>query len=131
MDSLPNNNEMHNANSMLNNKQITPIICPNCGSKNLSFVETYRKNVILRIVIAVMVFIICFLIFTELSTIISYIVAQYRGEKSNKEFNGITLGFIILLFVLQAFFRLIILAEESKSHAKGICRDCGHIWLLD
>ena len=100
---------------MFNNNLPKPITCPHCRSKELAFVTEYHKAIGTRIAF---IFIMGIALFCLFSTF---------GD--NKIFGGIIYA---VIFGLIAFIVYIcVLLEESKTHVQGICKNCGHLWLLN
>lgn len=97
-----------------------PICCPQCGSRNLAFVGEYHKCLGLRIASYIILGFLAVLCYGHLWDFV-------RGVGSDTMHTFFTACFAIAFIVLQ----IIILVNESKTHAKAICRDCGQIWLLD
>lgn len=96
--------------------QIKPIICPICGNYELSFVTDYHKSIWLKLVNNIILILLFITIIINFSKIIS-------GE--------IDLTIIILLVSIYTLLNIVIYLTESKTHVKAICRQCGHIWLID
>lgn len=96
------------------------IICPICGSEHIAFTEEYHKDII-NTVFSIISFIagtICFAF---------YIKNSFNIENTNHTLLIPT----IICFFFSALFYIAKLLTERKTHTKGICKDCGNIWLLD
>ncbi len=97
-----------------------PICCPQCGSRNLAFVGEYHKYLGTRIASYIVLGVLAFLCYGHFWDFL-------HGGTSHSTHTFFTACFAIAFIVLQ----IVILVNESKTHTKAICRDCGHIWLLD
>lgn len=97
-----------------------PICCPNCMSKNISFVAEYHKYLGLRIA--------CYILFGILAALIyGHIWDFVKNQKSDPLHITASICCTILIII----FEIIIAAGEQRTHIKAICRDCGKIWLID
>ena len=94
------------------------ITCPHCKSDRIEFVACYYKQIGARIARELFIFasIICFAVF----------LFSLRNEPNA---SALIVGAILLFIALIVHLR--ILFFENGTHIKAICRDCGHIWLLD
>lgn len=104
-------------------ENFTPIKCPVCGSMNLAFTEEIRSSLgrIVNIILTIG-FVVFFLLTIN--------VGGNIIENLSSSLRNITIGVIIYLlcyFIVQ----IIICNTERRSHCKAICRDCGHLWLID
>lgn len=99
-----------------------PIVCPICGSVHLAFVTEYHKALTLRILRLVIALI--------AASVFAYNCHSIFVELKKPEFGSIfiPLFFLILIAVVISWF---IIAIESKTHVKAICKECGNLWLLD
>ena len=95
--------------------RIQPITCPRCGRSSLSFVAEYHKDFHSRI---------WALIALTAGIILIFFTVKY-------EFDPDYLIANIFCFVAYVLFHIKTIFTEARTHVKSICRDCGHIWLLD
>jgi len=111
-------------NNEENNNKLTttgvPICCPNCKSKNISFITDYHKCVGLRIVCEILIVL---LLFFSAKLIINDILKEESAP--------IFIVGTIVCAILYVGFKISIYLTEQRTHAKAICRDCGNIWLID
>lgn len=120
---MENGNHEHNTNWTLPTPpEKKPIVCPICGSVHLAFVTEYHKALALRILRLVIALI--------AAAVFAYNCYSIFVELKKPEFGStfIPLFFLILIAVVISWF---IIAIESKTHVKAICKDCGNLWLLD
>lgn len=96
-------------------QKFTPIICPVCGSVNLSFIAEYHKSIILK-AINTLILIIGLIIIIKNITNLSDKTVQTA---------------LYVLTVIYALIYVVIFSSESRTHTKGICRDCGFIWIVE
>ena len=90
------------------------ITCPICGRRELAFVTEWHKSWGLRIFSGILLFLYALMV---VNTFEEY------GFKISMSFITGLIPYLLL--------RLAITCIESKTHVKAICKDCGHIWLLD
>ena len=112
------------------------ITCPICGRKEIAFVTEWHKcigwRIISTIILAIIIFCAIDIILQFSNELGTFITASAAGTpplnttSDNKINSPIALFIIIYLIV-----KIIINYIESKTHVKAICRDCGHMWLLD
>lgn len=95
------------------------ITCPICGSRAIAFVTEYHKCIFAKIAQFVFLIITAFCVF-------GYFTDKLKG---NSDSAYIVIAIISAIFTLA--FTLYIFYEESKTHVRAICRDCGNLWLLD
>ena len=91
----------------------TPITCPRCHSRELAFVAEYHKCIKERI----------------LSLISLFFLIIFGFQFINERYE-----FVIYLLIAGLVFLVVqikILFDESKTHVQGICKNCGHLWLLN
>lgn len=100
-------------------KGLKPIICPHCGRTNLAFVTEYHKSYSARIVKFIFGFILILFGLDYLAALISL--------KGGDDSVGGMLFFAMVFFIAQGVQDYI----ESRTHVQGICKDCGHLWLLN
>lgn len=119
MENEADNKDMHTAHE--------PIVCPVCGSKNLAFTEERRVSLgrLVRIGLVAIYILVIFLQLPSESTFLSF------ATSLSEIFNEGVLIFTAFWIIAFCATCLIVWNTERKSHAKGICRDCGHLWLLD
>lgn len=110
------------------NQQSKPYIfpnairCPYCKRReNIAFVTEYHKATICKIFSSLILIIICI--------IIGDIVFAFFHSPTNTKITSIMLC-LALSFVL-FWLKIIEHIIESKTHVQAICKDCGHIWLLN
>lgn len=90
-----------------------PLRCPKCGSAEIEFITEYHRCIIARIISYFLLAAACILI--------------YLGLWKNKD----VLAWVVFCVIFYVLLSIAILFEESKTHAQGICRACGNIWLLN
>ena len=93
-----------------------PVICPKCGSKEIAIITDYHKCIWMKVITNCVI----------VAIIISFTFELTKLNKGEFDYT-IIVGLMIVYIALS----IIIYFTESKTHAKAICRDCGHIWLLD
>ena len=105
-------------------KHLNVVVCPKCGSREVAFVTEYHKCIYLRIITLVLAVILIILLrFVCQKSIFDFFtsgVVDGSGYFFLFSFGIVILGLIIAIWI-----------AESKTHVQGICRDCGHIWLLN
>ena len=89
----------------------TPITCPRCHSRELAFVTEYHKAIGTRIVFFFLLAITLFCFFSSLQE------------------GGLVVAIVLGLVAFVVY--ICVLLEESKTHVQGICKNCGHLWLLN
>lgn len=92
-----------------------PIVCPICGSVSLAFVTNAHKAIAAKIGALVSLFFFVYFSFIAIT-----------NSNQNEDF-----GKAVIAFVVYAVFQIYIFITESTTHVQAICRDCGHIWLLN
>ena len=106
--------------------KIHPITCPNCGSKQLAFVTEYHKSIVFRLVFLIAIF----------ALIISFCgdcgkFLEYLFIKNTYNENCFEVVEYIVYICIASIAKLIQYIIESKTNVKGICRDCGALFLYD
>lgn len=100
-----------------------PITCPICGKREIAFVTEYHKSIGCRIIsiIAGILFLCLF-------------APSFGGLLNGTESDlSITLeepiaSIFAIIFVVTKIAQYFI---EAKTHVQAICKDCGHLWLLN
>lgn len=103
---------MKNINEIPSKK---PIICPDCGSREIAIITDYHKCIALKFLL-------------NLIIAIAFLILVYDLKKITA--GEVNPGFMVLLLAYSVV-SIIVYIIESKTHAKAICRDCGKIWLID
>ena len=107
-----------NKNSKMNEiPKNAPIVCPQCGSKEIAIIGEVHKNIGARVIACIVLLVTLALAFVDLKNTL----------KGGNSYLALVIVFAALFFLILIFIWI----SESKSHAKAICRDCGHIWLID
>jgi hypothetical protein len=101
------------------NQEFKPIRCPVCGNVELSFVTEYHKGIGKRITCVILTAAIILLMLLNISNI---------SANSANSFFTMT---IIFLTVSDIACYIAIIIDESKTHIQAICKNCGHLWLLN
>ena len=114
---------LDNTNPTLENPRpkFKPITCPHCGSRELAFVTEYHQAVGCRIIsgIAAIVF-----LFSVLPTLSNFF------NPGTTAVNDST-GWIVVSALVFVTAKLAQYFTESQTHVQSICKDCGHLWLLN
>lgn len=100
----PESNHVHKA-----------ITCPHCGSHNISFVTEYHKCIGARIAVVIL----------SLVAILFQFINVSENPAAFKTVMTALIGLAIVVILIAIFI------NESKTHVQSICRDCGHLWLLN
>lgn len=106
----------------------SPIVCPNCKNHNLAFIAEYHRNLGLRIirtlVLAVIIGLAAYTTFSMFSQLI-----HEEGDIFSDNFTQI----IILAYcgIVYLILSIMISTQESRTHTKVICKDCGHVWIYE
>ena len=110
---------MENISDSKNNSTYGQIRCPHCGSSYIEFVTEYHKCVAMRVLCIIFAVIFVFVF-------VSHLFSMPTGE--NRE---VSISLMCISGFFFAAFMIAIWIKESKTHVQGVCRDCGHIWLLN
>lgn len=107
-----------NKNSNMNEiPQRAPIVCPQCGSKEIAIIAEIHKNIGARVLFGLVCLVTLSLFFVDLKNTLS----------GGNSYIALVIVFAVLSFLILVW----IWVNESRSHSKAICRDCGYIWLID
>ena len=106
-----------------------PIMCPHCGSRSLAFVHDYHRAIFLRVIAYIFLFAIFIALLTHVPNILYLTLIDFSKSSSADVEESIIA--IVIPFIFYYLIKLAIYGIESRTHVKSICRDCGHIWLLD
>lgn len=100
---------------------LKPITCPHCGSRELAFVTEYHLSIGCRIVAAIasIVFFCCIL--PSLSSLFNP-----NTNASNDSTGGLVISALVFSIAKLAQY-----LTESQTHVQAICKNCGHLWLLN
>lgn len=101
-------------------ESLKALVCPHCQGIDLSFVTEYHKSYITRILRALFKFLLFLCILNCAVTLVSMELP-----------NDASLVAIILLQLAISITNGIEEYIESKTHVQAICKDCGHLWLLN
>ena len=93
--------------------------CPHCGSTHIEFVTEYHKCIWLRLICSALLTITAILF-------LSYLASTIIGKDTDGE-----LLLIIFIGISYLLVQAAVFYTESKTHVQGVCRACGHIWLLN
>jgi len=104
---------------MNTNTNYKPITCPICGSKEIAFIPEFHKCILLRIIRTVLII--------ALITISIFYLPHIFANKTNQTLIIIEIVVLLVFLGIDALIKI----NEEKSHIKGICRNCGNIWLID
>lgn len=107
-------------------KQINPIVCPECGSRELAYIPEYHKCIGTRILLFLNKIVIIVTGFMYLLFIIDDI---FSLPNTSVDFEWVY-ALVISAFTYLLFY-VHIIETESRTHVKIICKDCGHTWLLE
>lgn len=119
-----------NADYIENQKPFArPIMCPHCGSRSLSFVHDYHRAIFLRVIAYIFLFTIFIALLTHVPNILYLTLIDFSKSSSADVEESIIA--IVIPFIFYFLIKIAIYVIESRTHVKSICRDCGHIWLLD
>ena len=110
-----------------NVRRFEPIKCPVCGSTHLAFTEELRTS-LGHLIIPALIAVYFFALIMQFSSKEAF---MNLSETLSRIFSGGFMAFTVIMLILIAVVKLNIWNTERKSHAKAICRDCGHLWLLD
>lgn len=97
----------------------TPITCPHCKSREIAFVSEYHVSIVDRII--------------EILLLIAFIpLAIISISKiTTGEAAGTPALLLVIVIVLYIIVRSNLQITESKTHVQCICKDCGHLWLIN
>ena len=107
-----------------------PIMCPHCGSRSLSFVTEYHKAIGYRVVAFLLLLWVIVALLMNIPNILYYSLIEFSKSSLSSRIEDSILS-IVIPIVFYFFIKFTIYVIESQTHVKSICRDCGHIWLLD
>lgn len=99
--------------------QVKPITCPQCGSTELAFVTHYKKEIILKIICLLCTFV---ALYAFAMHILPAIITDHSPQ---------FIPIFIIFSILAIVFWIGALIRESETHVQAICKNCGHIWLLN
>ena len=99
--------------------QVKPITCPQCGSTELAFVTHYKKEIILKIICLLCTFV---ALYAFAMHILPAIITDHSPQ---------FISIFIIFAILAIVFWIGALIRESETHVQAICKNCGHIWLLN
>lgn len=97
--------------------QRAPIVCSVCGSKEIAIIAEIHKCIFARIVAGLLLTV--------------AIVIAFIGFKNTLTGGRINLILVIIFAALSFVVYISVWIQESRSHSKAICRDCGNIWMID
>ena len=106
------------------NPKFKPITCPRCGSRELAFVTEYHKAIGCRVFAT--------LLTGFLIVLFVIIFGQTFTNATNPSDDVISTVFIA--FLVGGILAIVKIAQhsiESQTHIQAICKDCGHLWLLN
>ena len=87
--------------------------CPHCESKNLAYVAEYHKVIGARVLQLILGFI--------------FFVVLISGIEDLEDISPILIILLVAILIVQLY----ILAVESRTHVKCVCKDCGKTWIHD
>ena len=99
--------------------QVKPITCPQCGSTELAFVTHYKKEIVLKIICLLCTFV---ALYAFAMHILPAIITDHSPQ---------FISIFIIFAILAIVFWIGALIRESETHVQAICKNCGHIWLLN
>ena len=105
------------------NPMLKPITCPRCGSRELAFVTEYHKAIGCRIFSMILSGVLIMLL-------VLLATQSINANPANSNAEGLG-SLIAVLAIVLAFVKIIQFSTESQTHVQAICKDCGHLWLLD
>ena len=106
----------------------TPIVCPNCKSHNLAFIAEYHRSIGLRIIRTIVLAVIIGL---GAYTTFSMFSMLFHGEDSIFSDNQVQIIILAYFGIMYITLSIIISCQESRTHTKVICKDCGHVWIYE
>ena len=114
---------------MNNNFNVRPITCPFCGSRELAFVAEYHKSLTARAFLGFLKVCLCL---TWIGVIFSFIQNPETGFAKELQLTGnVIIPVSISILILMAVLKGVIMFSEARTHVKSICKNCGHLWVLD
>ena len=102
--------------------QVKPITCPQCGSTELAFVTHHQKELLLRIACLVCTIISLFIFIANILPN-AFVPSSSLAPKDTVPF--------FIFAILAIVFWIGALIRESETHVQAVCKNCGHIWLLN
>ena len=107
-----------------------PIVCPHCGGRSLEFVTEYHKAIGLRVFACILLFWVFIASLYNIPNILYYSLIEFAKSSASTKIEESIIA-IVVPIVFYILLKLAIYGIESHTHVKSICRDCGHIWLID
>ena len=101
------------------NTQFKPITCPHCRGRGLAFVaeqHTALKHRISSMILSIALIFLLTLLIPQLTT---------------NTLNNVLIATIVAITIILVGIKIAQYSIESKIHIQVVCRECGHLWLLN
>lgn len=108
-----------------------PITCPQCGRREIAFVTEYHKCIGLRIARNACLILSISILYLLFSPAVLCVAGSAAGSSTNYFRPGAIYVIPILLILAAIITSIFIYIIERKTHIQAICRDCGHLWLVN